>query len=96
MKLKWLWRICPCRRCHGFRINRAYVEVLLRDMRETTGVVVEMGYEFKVTEMPDMLGLAKVNMASATEIYRKCKDEFVERKSYAYGVYEDPYGGTGP
>lgn len=98
MKLKWLWRICPCRRCHGFRINRAYVEVLLQDMRETNRLVT-------IHSSPLIDGRApepKINMPKllawileAGFDIRK-PDEFAERKNYAWDHYEDPYGGTGP
>ena len=100
VKLKWLWRICPCKSCWAERTllrwerehelewaqydrlhislaHRVEMEMLQRDIAETIG-------------NPDVLGLAKVNMASATEIYR-ARDEFAERKSYAYGVF-DPRG----
>ena len=70
MKLRWLWRLCPCRRCHGHRINRAYVEVLLRDMRETTGAP-----EPRIN-MPKLLALV-------LEVgFIKKPDEFAERKNY--------------
>ena len=77
MKLRWLWRLCPCRRCHGHRINRAYVEVLLRDMRETTGAP-----EPRIN-MPKLLAWV---LEAGFDV--RNADEFTERKSYSYGVFK--------
>jgi len=52
MKIRWLWKICPCRGCYTRRRIREFDKVLKKDMEETIGPPTDLYYRDLKTGEP--------------------------------------------
>ncbi len=90
MKLKWMWRWCPCRKCGFVRFCRMIEALARKDIEETTGVQLRMGIKDEFAER-------RTNYAYATsKAVNHGTRGYGDRKSYTYWVFDPRDHGSQP